>query len=154
VDSWLEYLDIVQHPFLGRFANDYAIEVMYEDSVRGYPSFVMHRPEHWYGMAVNTQTAIDRLVETVTARLQTASPKLIDDLLLLLEDCEDAQSIDLIEKIKRYFPESRDTPAPAESLATEPQRKYLRQLGVPKFSGTKHEARLLIDKLKKEKRNV
>jgi hypothetical protein len=154
VDSWLEYLDIVQHPFLGRFANDYAIEVMYENSVRGLPSFVMHRPEHWYGMAANTQAVIDRLVESVTTRLPVASATLQDDLLLLLEDCEDPQSIDLIERIKRYFPE-RDRPVSASGpLPTESQRGYLRKLGVPKFSGTKAEASALIDKLKKEKRNV
>jgi hypothetical protein len=151
-DTWLDYLNITQHPFLDRFHVPGAIEVMYADAVRGLPTILLNRPEHWYQRTHNVLAAIDRIGEMAADRLtpwlKDEKSGLYDDLLLILEDCESTESRDLIQKIQDYYPERPAMITYSDGPpATEKQRGFLRKLGVKNFNGTMAQASAKIDEL-------
>lgn len=130
---------------------------MYEHATYGLPSILFGRPKHWYDRAGSTNVAIERLGEMALERMACQDPGLEDDLLTILEVCEDPGSINLIERIFSFYQRSPfDPPGYTQTNfmddpATESQRRFLKRLGVQNFSGTKNQASKRIDEILAER---
>lgn len=135
------------------------IRSLYEYASYGLPPLYHGRPKYWYERAASTGQACERLTEMAIAQLEVAEldDKTTSDILLLLEQVEELDSIDLIKKILLFHPTSpfdppaRLIPLADTEMATPKQRNFLKQLGILNFHGTKAEASKKIDQILAER---